>query len=190
MNQRLANLAGRLATLILELPRIGPLLDLAAGALASLLKAQAMDYRGRDEDEELPPAYYVKLSERVKRMASGTLPPKGRWISGYYFNSALMRLGAAREQTRGLLAFLDKRCKQRGKMPTLKSTEIDHVHREVNTLKHSLQGLHGGRLVTFWQAVEAMEELVSVLELRQPQLADPQTRLPGMKIQPRRKRCL
>jgi len=60
-----------------------------------MLRAQDLNYKDEDRiNNALPEEYYSKLAQRVKLMANGTLPPYGRWISGYYFNSALLRLGA------------------------------------------------------------------------------------------------
>jgi hypothetical protein len=98
MDQRLAEAARSLSELATLFPpeHLGDLVDLTIGALASLIRAEQLKYQDRI-GTELPHEYYSRLGERVKRMETGTLPQHGRWLSGYYFNSALLRLGAARE---------------------------------------------------------------------------------------------
>lgn len=90
VDPRLAAMATKLAGLIAALSeRLGDLLDLTAGALASLIRASQLGYQ--DRPGALPKDYFEKLRERVRRMAVGALPRYGRWISGYYFNSAILR---------------------------------------------------------------------------------------------------
>ena len=168
-----------MSELVLVLPpeHLGDLLDITSGALASLIRAEQLEYIHRGE--ALPPEYYPKLSERVARMTAGTLPPHGRWIAGYYFNSALLRLGAAREITKRLLDKLDK-----GKLPpgpNLKSMSLDCVYAEYCSLKHDLRSLRVGRNVTFEHALQALDELIAVLEKRRTQLSDPNTKFPAWK---------
>ena len=164
---------------------VGDLLDLTAGALASLIRAQELAYKDR-MDEELPPEYYPKLTERVAKMANGTLPPRGRWISGYYFNSALLRLGAAREMTTKLFNSLDKRKSHVG--PSLNPKHLDSVYKEYLRLKHDLRSLRLGRDVTFEQAVQGLVELIDVLGKRREELSDPETTFPAWELTPRRRR--
>lgn len=189
MDQRLIHAAEKLSELVLALSygRFGALLDLTIGGLASFIEAQRLKYDNREDP--LPPEYYKKLSERTKKMASGTLPQHGRWLSGYYFNSGLMRLGAAREQIRKLLCVLDKQKNEaeRKLSPSLVDTAIDELYQEYNQLKHDLLGLSGGRRVTFEQAVEALADLVEVLDARKCELSDPKTKVPRMEYKPRRK---
>lgn len=177
MEQRLKEAAESLSELVLILPakHLGDLLDLTAGALASLIRAQQLEYIDR-LGEELPPEYYIKLGERLAKMTAGTLPPRGRWLSGYYFNSALLRLGAAREITNRLLNKLDEGKTIPG--PSLKPISLDDVYREYCSLKHNLRSLRVGRNVSFEQAIQALVELVEVLGKRKGELSDPNTKFP------------
>lgn len=180
MEQRLKDAAKILSELVLAFPpeHLGDVVDITAGALASLIRAEELQYLDRI-DEELPKEYYAKLSERVQKMTAGTLPPRGRWISGYYFNSALLRLGAAREITKRLLDALDKGKRHQG--PNLKAMKFDKLYGEYCSLKHNLRSLRVGRKVTFEQALEALDELIAVLDKRRAQLSDPNTRFPAWK---------
>jgi hypothetical protein len=163
--------------LILEVPRLRDLLDLAAGVLASLIRADQLAYQ--DRDEELPPEYYPKLSERVRKMRAGTLPPHGLWISGYYFNSALMRLAAGRDQLRRVLKEINNQ--RPNAVPRATS---DEIHIEGDRLKHQLPGLRT-RKIRFDEAVQAFEELLNIIRDNKHALNDPQITLPEMRVQPR-----
>ena len=174
---RLANACEVLSELILEVPRLRDLLDLAAGVLVSLIKADQLAYQ--DRDEELPPEYYAKLSERVRKMRAGTLPPRGLWISGYYFNSALMRLAAVRDQLRRLLKEINNQ--RPGAVPELPT---DELHIEGDRLKHQLPGLRT-RKIKFDEAVQAFEELLSMVRDNTRVLNDPQITIPEMRVEPR-----
>src|SRR5439155_9119091 len=95
-------------------PRLRELVDLIVGAAASLMVARQLGYI--DRSEPLPDDYYEHLSLRTRRMAEGTLPPHGRWISGYYFNSGLMRLWAARDQLQRIQEVIARRKGQLSKL--------------------------------------------------------------------------
>jgi len=184
----LASIGSELAELIpLLADRLGDLLDLSAGALASLIRARQLEYE--DRPGPLPPEYYTALSQRVARMVAGTLPPRGRWISGYYFNSAILRIGPAREKLRRLLEQIDKG-KKGGEISrrSLPRGEFDAVHSEYRVLKHDLNGLRDARRVTYELAVEALREFVSVLKDRKGELSNAAVKLPRMRPRPRVKR--
>jgi hypothetical protein len=179
MDRRLAEAARSLSELVAIFPpeHLGDLVDLTIGALASLIRADQLKYQDEDRiGKELPPEYYSKLSERVRRMSSGTLPPHGRWLSGYYFNSGLLRLGAAREMTQKLLAYLDKGKPHVGS--NIAQVTVDDVYQEYCSIKHHLRSLRMGRRVTFAQAVQSLDELVRVLSERREELSDPKTKFP------------
>lgn len=184
----LASIGTELAELIpLLADRLGDLLDLSAGALASLIRARQLEYE--DRPGPLPPEYYTVLSQRVARMVAGTLPPRGRWMSGYYFNSAILRIGPAREKLRRLLEQIDKAKKGGGTARrSLPKGEFDAVHSEYRVLKHDLKGLQDARLVTYEQAVDALREFVSVLKDRKGELCNAAIKLPRMQAKPRVKR--
>ena len=42
--------------------------------------------------------------------------------------------------------------------------QLDRVYDEVNDLKHTPGGLHSGRTVTFTEAVEAVDEILDLIE--------------------------
>ncbi len=51
-----------------------------------------------------------------------------------------------------------------GATTPLSNTNIHRLHGEVNDLKHTPQGLYGGRNVTYPQAVAAVDELLELFE--------------------------
>lgn len=182
VDQQLKSVALSLSGLVEACPpeHLGDLLDLTAGALASFLKARELKYQDDDRiGKALPDDYYGKLACRIRRMAEGTLPPRGRWISGYYFNSALFRLGAARAIARDLFNAVDKLNKTKGK--NLAESRTDQLYEEYRKLKHALRALRTGRNITFAQAVESLANLVDVLESRKVQFVHARTKFPTWK---------
>ena len=104
------------------------------------------------------------------------------WISGYYFNSALLRLAAARDQLRRVLSQINKH--RPGAVPELLT---DDLHKEGGRLKHELSGLKK-RSVKFDNAVEALEELLRTIGDCRDTLNDPEIRIPDMRAGPRVRR--
>lgn len=180
LDPRLVTASATLSKLIMDVPRLGDLLDLAAGALASLIKANQLEYQ--DRKVELPPEYYPKLSERVRKMGDGTLPPRGLWISGYYFNSALLRLAAGRDQLRRVLSKVNKQ-----RPGAVQELPTDDLHEEGGRLKHQLSGLKK-RNVQFDNAVEALEEMLSIIGGHRDILNDQTIEIPEMPARPRVRR--
>ena len=177
MDRRLTHASKILSELIVLFPpeHLGDLLDLTVGALVSLGHAGQLGYRER-VGKTLSAKYYDKLSQLAGVIAEGELPDDRPWLAGYYFNSALFRLGAAREITSKLLTSLDKRKTTKGSNTT--PAELDRVYDEYCSLKHDLRSLRMGRRVTFEQAVQSLDELVRVLNERRGELSDPKTKFP------------
>lgn len=144
----------RLSRLIREVPPLRDLLDFVVGASASLMRAEQLGFQEREFS--LPPDYYEKLAERTTRMAHGTLPWHGLWISGYYFNSGLIRLWQTRDVMRDLLD------KVRPRRELLKPDE--DLKAEAERLKHEPLGLGPTRTVSQERAIELLEDLVSAIE--------------------------
>ncbi len=177
MDRRLAQASKTLSELIVLFPpeHLGDLLDLTVGALVSLVRAGQLGYKERI-GKALSAKYYEKLNRLASGMAKGVLPDDRPWLAGYYFNSALFRLGAAREMTSKLLTSLDKRKATKGSIVT--PAGLDRVYDEYCSLKHDLRSLRMGRRVTFEQAMESLSELVYVLSLRRTELSDARTKFP------------
>lgn len=175
---RLLAICDNIGRLIGEVPRVRDLLDLAAGAAASLLMAERLGYE--DRIGALPDEYYDALRIRVQRMAGGTLPAHGRWISGYYFNSALMRIGACRDQLRRILQTASR---QRGQ--PAHGLQRDQLTEEAARLRHERLGLSPARAISFDSAVSALKDLVDGINRQAALLRDPRTVVPDMRAAPR-----
>jgi hypothetical protein len=177
MDRRLTQTSKTLAELIVLFPpeHLGDLLDLTVGALVSLGRAGQLGYKERI-GKALSAKYYDKLNQLASGMAKGVLPDDRAWLAGYYFNSGLFRLGAAREITSKLLTSLDK--KKATKRLNIASAKLDVVYEEYRSLKHDLRSIRIGRRVTYEQAVESLCELVRVLGERRAELSDSQTKFP------------
>jgi hypothetical protein len=188
LDARFKSIAETLSGLMPELSeRLGDLLDLAAGGLASLIRANQLGYK--DRTYPLPEQYYENLCIRVHKMGTGTLPQTGAWLAGYFLNSALLRIGAAREKLRGVLTALDRQKKHTGPPHrSLSNGDFDVLHQEYRSLKHDLQGLRNARGVTYEQTIEALDELVCVLDDRRSELSDPASGMPRMVGTPRTKK--
>jgi hypothetical protein len=165
MNEaQLKQLAHRTAVLAQELPQYRAILDVTAGAIFALFRAQRLAYKHRDG--QLSNQYLQNLIVRLERMTEGRLPQKHGWLAGFYFNSAIQRSAAAGEQLAGILTRLDRQAKQRGKglnTPNA-SPMLDQVRKEVNRFKHDETGLERGRDITPSLAVAALSEIVQTLE--------------------------
>ena len=124
-------------------------LGLLAGALYSLLEAAACDYEDSRSDPSSVP-FADEFAQTLLALSQQTAPPRA-WQSGFYFNSALMRLDAL--DTR--LAIM------------LKSKPLydGPVRLSVNALKHDVDAhVSGQNTVTFGQAVEAAQRLKARLQ--------------------------
>lgn len=178
---RLSQVAERLSRLVLEVPRLRDLLDLLAGALASLIQARHVGYE--DRLEALPDDYYPKLSKRVARMAAGTLPPHGRWISGYYFNSGLMRLHACLDQFERIQEAISGQ-----RLGGLRAGAVEALRTDVNRLKHQRTGVAAEpRNLTYDEATWLLAEVISQIETHKQLLNDPAVEVPEMRYAPRRR---
>lgn len=172
---RFAIIFEKLADLVSEVPAVRDLLDLTIGAAASFMRAEQLGYQ--DRSFALPDDYYEHLAMRAKRMAKGTLPPHGLWISGYYFNSGLLRLWSARDQLQRLQEHIVNRRAGAASVP-------NKLRVEANRLKHQLSGLGEKRELVFSDAVTFLEELVSIVEQRRQLFNDPSVKIPKMKVRP------
>jgi hypothetical protein len=175
-NRDLAGLGRRLDAL-LNKPRvltddnIAGTLDEFLGALYALILARVQGFADRTPGT---PIEIPVLQRRSAQIASGRVRLDGAWMAGFHFNSALLRLAAvyhralkiltgAGDYVNPLLTKLDPI--YRGWTgQSWSNTNIDRLHHEVNDLKHSPQGLYGGRNVAYAVAVAAVDELLQLLE--------------------------
>jgi hypothetical protein len=98
-------------------------------------------------------------------------------MAGFHFNSALLRLAAVYHRALKILTgevgryvYVDTLVKKLNPIYTgwtgqsWSHANIDRLHDEVNDLKHTPHGLHGGRNVTYAEAAGAVDELLHLFE--------------------------
>src|SRR5947209_13766219 len=149
-------------------------LDDLLGAIYSLVLARQYCFDDRPDR----PIQLDVVSRRARQVRDGDVRLDGKWIAGWYFNSALFRLAAVYPR---LLKVVSGDPQSKKPVPVLleKVEEVHHtrrhtgwghantaaIHREVNTLKHSSGGVHDGRAASYQQGVSAVEELLTLLEM-------------------------
>ena len=156
-------------------------LDEFLGALYALKFAQIQGFADRPVGNDIE---LKVLKDRSAALANGDVRTDGKWIAGFHFNSALLRLSAVYH--RSLKVVTGNIGKGKMDIPPL-LTELDdpsrfpkwaghawsranvaRVHREVNKFKHTAEGLNAGRDVPYAVAVEAVNELLVLLETWPP----------------------
>ncbi len=180
-NQVFANLAlaaGRIAAL-LKLPKVTPnpaavgCLDDFLGGVYALIFARNGGYADRLN----VPIEPDKVVIRAEQIAMGRVRTNGKWMAGFHFNSALFRIAAAyhrglkvalgEPKSRECASALQPRAAalyRTWKSSDWQSCRNEAVYREVNGLKHTPQGFYESRTVQFSEAVEAVEELLNLIE--------------------------
>jgi hypothetical protein len=171
---QLAGFARRLSLLLeheitQKSPAVAGTLDEFLGVLYGLNLAviQGFEHRPQGKSIEID-----VLKRRARDLTDGKVRIDGKWIAGFHFNNALLRLSAVFHRT---LKIVTGNIDARKDVPTLlrerdrSATEwrhenIEKVHSEVNAFKHTAEGLNQGRNVPFVEAAEAVEELLTLLE--------------------------
>lgn len=148
-------------------------LDYLLGALHALFQAKQLGYQHRPQS--LDDKYWNEGPlPRVGYMAQGKLRVEGKWLAGFYFNSALVRLAAAFDRTVRLKATRKKiKVKKRPVWNLLldlglqrfSKGKLARVYREVNPLKHAPEGLATGRRITMTDATQAFDEMLDLLNV-------------------------
>lgn len=149
-------------------------LDEFLGALYGLIFARVQGFVDR------PPGTLIELpvlQRRSGQIASGKIRVDGKWMAGFHFNSALLRLAAVYHRGLKILTgevrpyvYVDALLKTLDPMYTgwtghpWSNANIDRIHDEVNDLKHTPHGLYGGRNVAFAEAIAAFGELLDLFE--------------------------
>lgn len=163
----LASLARRVGVLLADPTMqadaniVGSLDDLLGG-IYSLILARHHLFKDRpDQIIEL-----TAVQTRAEQVQNGDVRVDGKWIAGWHFNSALFRIAAVYHR---LLKLISGDPTTREFVPSLrpKAEELyrerrgadwsyknaDSIHAEVNTLKHTPQGVYDRRNATFHEAV-------------------------------------
>lgn len=168
---RLADFAGRIKTL-LDRPKVQAdpylfhALDDFLGAVYALVLARAFEFKDRPIGQ---PPERDKVQIRAEQVSNGQIRLDGAWMAGFHFNSGIMRLSAVYHRFLRVITGNHKKgqwVEDLLKQLTYSWTpvEIANVHTEVNKLKHDAGGLKDGRDAKFAQALDAVEELLTLLE--------------------------
>jgi hypothetical protein len=159
----LRTLAAEMAALVENNPDFLEIVDFAAGALLCLIYAD--DYNFRERPGPLPAGYAENVVKRLIGMSKGKKPGNRFWISGWHFNSALVRIASAYHNA--LKLFAGDKNKHVKELLLLLETflhqKLGEVHKEVNFIKHDIKTVAAGRTVSFEDAIEALRKLVNAL---------------------------
>lgn len=129
--------------------------------------------RHNDFEERSGQIEVSAVVKRAENVAEGAVRKSGKWLAGFYFNSALFRIAAAYH--RGLKVVSGKETCRLYKADLLKyvepgfpnwqHTNLDRVYDEVNDLKHTAEGLFNSRNISREEARVAVAELLELFEL-------------------------
>jgi hypothetical protein len=170
--KRLVSFADRLKKL-LDRPKVQADADLPdalddfLGAVYALVLAKSLGFTDRPTGKQTE---RDKVKVRAEQVSNGRIRLDGKWMAGFHFNSGILRLSAVYHRVLRLIT-ADH---QKGHMvadllPKLSyawsNTNIAKVHNEVNKLKHDSGGLGQGREAKFGQALDAVDELLNLVEL-------------------------
>jgi hypothetical protein len=174
---RLARFAGRLKS-VLDRPKVQAdanlphVLDDFLGAIYALILAKSQGFTDRPRGISPEPD---KVQTRAEQVANGHIRLDGKWMAGFHFNSAILRLSAVYHRILRVLTN-DHRTEAhvgelRNKLAYAAWTghpwsyaNIQKVHDDVNVLKHDSGGVGRGRDAEYGHALDAVEELLNLLD--------------------------
>ena len=174
---KLTALARRIAQLLGSDPPVKQslqaCLDDLLGAVYSLMYAKRYKFVSRPQ--ALGQKDIGNVLIRARKMAASKLRTEGKWTAGFYFNNALFRTAAVYhrslkvttgDETSGIKILIKKvegLYKQaRGVDWTSKGAM--KVNCEVNSLKHTANGIISGRKIQFEDAIAAIDEVLNLIE--------------------------
>lgn len=180
-HSRLASFAGRIKALLDE-PKVQAdaylrhALDDFLGAIYALFFARHFHFADRPMGTQPEPD---KVQLRAEQVANGRLRIDGQWMAGFHFNSALLRIAAVYHRVLRVLANDHRRNVWVDELQNKLLTDARYaawpgrpwsfanlqvIHTEVNRLKHDGAGVGLGRDARYAQALDAIEELLILLE--------------------------
>lgn len=179
--QPLSELAGRIADLLerpelQSQPSLLACLDDLLGAVYSLMYATYHDYA--DRIQPLGSNDLANVLIRARDMSNGRLRTDGKWAAGFYFNGALFRLAAVYHRSLkvvtnnegkklyvpDLLPLANNKFKAKHGSDW-NNANLSKIHDEVNSLKHTSDGIQSGRTALFEEAIQAMAEITNLIEV-------------------------
>jgi hypothetical protein len=177
---KLTALAGRIAQLLGSKPPVKEslqaCLDDLLGTVYSLMYAKHYEFVSRPQ--ALGQKDIGNVLIRARKMAASKLRTEGKWTAGFYFNNALFRTAAVyhrslkiltgNEQTKNVYVDqLEPDAMNRyrdARNARWANKSVRKVHSEVNDLKHDSSGIMDGRNVVFVTAIEAVGEILDLIE--------------------------
>jgi hypothetical protein len=165
-------MGARLHSLLKTLPdhdAITDTLDYVAGALYGLERAVSLGFINRPGTWDQ--TYRPFLTKYVLDIVSGK-DVHHLWLGGFHFNSAIQRLAASYDRITGLLGASPGSARDR--MISICGSEGKDwlsVYKEVNSLKHAPKGKAEGRRVTLEMALNAVDELLDLVEGKSAELS-------------------
>lgn len=152
-------------------------LDDLLGAVYNLFHAVHLGYA--DRSKPLSTHDLENVVVRARDMGNGRVRTEGKWTAGVYFNNALFRLAGVYHRSLKIssgipstrrIEFRDLIERVQESYRALKGSSWDNknivaVYREVNDLKHTPEGVARKRDVTLSQALHAVNELLSLIEV-------------------------
>ena len=150
-------------------------LDDSLGAVYSLIYARNYEYD--DRQQPLGPKDIGAVKTRAMDMATGKVRTEGKWTAGFYFNNSLFRISAVYHRA---LKIITGRETEKVYVDTLRpiaealfhgwrhqnwaNENVKKLHKEVNELKHTADGVYEGRDVKYDEAARAVDELLNLIE--------------------------
>ena len=170
MNQRLSAIASRLHNLSLSSPQQTTPFNFAVGAMYSLRRAEELCHVSK-----LDPGRGLRMAVEAKQICqilatASTLPERGEWLAGYFFNDGIVRIAVAYEHlvreatgTGDNEEYAIEKVKRLGfRDGWLQSWKP--VRHEMDRLKHKTQKFVDGPLLTYDEAIQALDCLVEALD--------------------------
>jgi len=168
----LLEFASRLFCLIRDLPKPEPVLEtleFVAGALYGLRKAEQL---GLPPLGQVPKDYPEFMLCQIGRLRAGE-EPENSWAAGFFFNSALQRIAMSYDRIPRLVTGEESRYGVPGRMQRLNQGQYGHwkaLYEKFNDYKHTTKGTSSGVYVEWDEVVCSMDELLSLLESKQPEI--------------------
>lgn len=178
LDKSIAGIGERIAILlndpkVIEDANAVGVLDCLLGAVYCLIHAKHHDFEDRT-DKQIETDV---IKNRASQIQNGDVRIDGKWIAGWHFNGVLFRIAAVFHRllkltegdpaSREYVPSLLPKAKARYKQSTGVDWSCDRtyaIHVEVNTLKHTPQALYSARKAKFDDALESINELLSLFE--------------------------
>lgn len=170
MIERVSAIASRLHNLIPSSPQQATPFNFTVGAIYALSRAEELGYVSKqDAGRGLGMWKEAKLiCQTIAK--TDALSEQGEWLAGYFFNDGIVRIAVAYEHlVREVTAAGDNEEYDLEKAKLLGFRDVWlhswlPVRKEMNRLKHKTRKFTDGPLLTYDEAVQALDHLVDALD--------------------------